>query len=62
MATYEELIQSAEQIRTNELPESNTHQLVGQHLKNQTEYLNENITRLESENKSHLRYEVTGII
>lgn len=38
MATYEELMQSAEQIRTNELPESNTHQLVGQHLKNQVEY------------------------
>lgn len=38
MATYEELLQSAEQIRTNELPESNTHQLVGQHLKDQVEY------------------------
>lgn len=38
MATYEELMQSAEQIRTNELPESNTHELVGQHLKNQVEY------------------------
>lgn len=40
MATYEELMQSAEQIRTNELPESNTHQLVGQHLKNQVEHFN----------------------
>lgn len=38
MATYEELMQSAEQIRTNELPESNTHQLVGRHLKDQVEY------------------------
>lgn len=40
MATYEELMQSAEQIRTNELPESNTHELVGQHLKNQVEHFN----------------------
>lgn len=40
MATYEELINSAEQIRTNELPESNTHELVGKHLKNQVEHFN----------------------
>lgn len=40
MATYEELMNSAEQIRTNELPESNTHELVGKHLKNQVEHFN----------------------
>lgn len=47
MATYEELMNSAEQIRTNELPESNTHELVGKHLKNQVEYFNSQFTTLE---------------
>lgn len=48
MATYEELMQSAEQIRTNELPESNTHELVGQHLKNQVEHFNKEGNGLKS--------------
>lgn len=30
MKTYEELIEKAEQVRTNELPESNTHDLIGE--------------------------------
>lgn len=32
MKTYEELEEKAEEIRTNELPESNTHSMVGEHL------------------------------
>lgn len=36
--TYKDIIEGAERIRTNELPESNTADLVGQQLKNMAEF------------------------
>lgn len=54
--TYEELLAGATQIKNNELPESNTHSLVGGQLVDMVEKQKEDSERIDNVSKSHKGY------
>lgn len=54
--TYEELLAGATQIKNNELPESNTHSLVGGQLLDMVEKQKEDSERIDNVSKSHKGY------
>ncbi len=54
--TYEELMAGATQIKNNELPESNTHSLVGGQLLDMVEKQKEDSERIDNVSKSHKGY------